>query len=129
MRKFRGMSREEMYYQILKDDDSSWDQWVESAHKLTQEVDEDLLIGGGLQWVRVPNRIPGKKVPLRGDLLKYEVSPSIENLLKERIRFFEEKAKEKDRIIQRRAMEKVESKPGKEFVRKAVKGVSGSKGT
>jgi hypothetical protein len=107
MRKFRGMSREEMYYQILKDDDSSWDQWIESAHKLTQEVDEDLLIGGGLQWVSVPNRIPGKKVPLRGDLLKCRVYPSIENLLKERIRFFEEKAKVKDQISRGRAMEKV----------------------
>lgn len=86
-KRFKGLTLQERWYEVLRDDKAPPGQWLEAADNIVQDSDVDVqrssMFGGG--WTSLPARTPGQVVPMRGEPLRAKTNPGVSDLLLKRI--------------------------------------------
>jgi len=86
-KRFKDIPLEERWYQILANDKVPPDHWLQVARNIVRPTNVNVTPGSmfGTGWVTVPQRKPGEKPKLRGEVLRGKRDPSVTELMAKRV--------------------------------------------
>jgi hypothetical protein len=84
-RKFKGVTPAERWFRILADDDAGAEQWLQAAQNIVRRGDSQLHLADNGS-VKVPKDDPGDATKPRGVTLRAKKNPSVNDLLRKRMR-------------------------------------------
>jgi hypothetical protein len=82
--KYRGKPLVERWYGLLADNAALPGAWAEAAENLTLKESEGVPVYGEMNFVREPK--PGQPDPMRGEVLRDKVKPSVSELMAKRLK-------------------------------------------